>query len=333
MLAKKELAPYVVFEQTRFEDIQPSQRVQFRGNINLPSALPPGNHRLYICASEDCPEPGMVCGRATICANWNFLVLYPGILPQVSFKANNANKDQPVDFVVSVKNLGTDEINQCSGYIRIFDFSKKHVGTAFLESKPVPSNADVELNSRFNTKGLLPGNFSATAFVDCDGEESVKNASFRIGTLNVMIVGHTKELEIGGIKRFITTVESAWNDPLNVYTDVSISNGEKGVEAKTATYQLKPWSTLDLEAFIDTDELDAGRYDVSINAYFAEKTSSREGKIDLVKKGGAEPAAAIEEQKPSQQLGTTAITLVLIVVVLVLTGINIFLALRNKKKR
>ena len=65
----------------------------------------------------------------------------------------------------------------------------------------------------FDTKGLRPGNYSATANMDFDGMKKTDSDNFRIGNLNVKVVDYTKELDNSGIKRFDVTVESEWNDP------------------------------------------------------------------------------------------------------------------------
>lgn len=333
--AKKDLEKYVVFEKTRLENISRGSKVAINGKILFPSELEPGWHELYVCVREDCKGEGTVCGRAGVCANLAFMVLYPGIYPVISLSAPNTNENQPVDFKVNIVNYGKDKIDQASGRVEVFDLSGKHVGTAFLDSASIGSYKNAVLNGIFQTRGLLPGNFTATAFIDCDGEKQNANASFRIGTLDIMIVDHTEELEISGIKRFITTIESVWNDPLNVYADVVIRDEEDHVEAKTATYRLDPWKTLDLEAFVDTAGLKDKDYDVRITVHFAgeEKVLGSRIRMTAPEMPVAPQSPAFEAERPAPGISSTAITLILIAIVIILTVVNIFLAAHNKKKR
>jgi hypothetical protein len=333
--AKKDLAQYVVFEKTRLENISRGSKVPISGKIIFPSELEPGWHSLYVCVREDCKGAGTVCGRAGVCANLAFMVLYPGIYPVISLSAPNTNEKEPVDFTVNVKNYGKNKINQATGRIEVFDLSNNHVGTAFLDTQSVESYKDAKLTARFQTNGLLPGNFTAKAFVDCDSEKKTANASFRIGTLDIKIVDHTEELEVSGIKRFITTVESVWNDPLNIYADIVIQDSEKKVEAKTATYRLEPWKTLDMEAFIDTAGLEEKKYNVRITVYFAGEQKVLDSNIRMTapEKPKTQQTSAVEAEKPAPGISSTAITIILIAIVIILTVINIFLAAHNKKKR
>jgi hypothetical protein len=333
--ADSELAKYVVFEKNRFENVPPGTAIPISGKIKLPAEL---NHSgwnvVFICGREDCPGGGTMCGRAAVCAAIQFMVLYPGINPIVGLSAPNVNRDQPVDFSVSVENLGKEGISSATGRIDVFNINKEKVGDAGIEAKPVKSAAKENLNARFETAGLLPGNYSATAYVDADGEKREANASFRIGTLEIKVLSHTKELATGGIKRFVTKVESVWNDPLDVFANVQISDSNNSVASKTSTNRLKPWQTLDLEAFIDTSKLEEKEYDVRIELFYAEKKTVFEGKVKLI----APPAAAVNatvpklEEPKKEGISATALTIILVIVVIILTAVNIFLALYRKKK-
>ncbi|MBU2561323.1 MAG: hypothetical protein KKD17_03420 [Nanoarchaeota archaeon] len=332
------LAKYVVLDRTSFENVSPGSRIPFYGRIIFPSEIdPPGWHLTYICVEEGCTVKGTVCGRASACAGLNFMVLYPGINPVVSLSAPNVNRDQAVSFKVSVNNLGKDDIASCAGTIDVFDLQRTKAGVAQVISRPVKSAETVQLDALFNTAGLLPGNYTATADIDCDGTIKDANASFRIGTLDVKIVDYTKELETGGIKRFVTKVESVWNDPLDAYAEIVIFDSNSSVTAKTSTNKLQPWKTLDLEAFVDTSKLEEKEYSVKINVFYAEKSSVFEGKIRMVAPqpgavAEAVPSAAEQEAPQKSGISTTALTIILVIVVVILTAVNIFLAIYRKKK-
>ncbi|MBN1543845.1 hypothetical protein JW898_00105 [Candidatus Woesearchaeota archaeon] len=336
--ADKELKGYVVFDKTRFENVPPGSILPLTGKIMLPSELShPGWNHVQICAREDCPGEGAMCGRAAVCAAINFMMLYPGVNPVIALSAPSVNRDQPVDFSVSVENLGEEDIAGASGRIEVYNINKEKVGEAALDSKQVKSAQKETLTAKFQTAGLLPGNYSATAFVDCDGTGREANASFRIGTLDVKVVDYTKELETGGIKRFVAKVESVWNDPLDAYAEIRIFDSSFSVAAKTATNRILPWQTLDIEAFIDTSKLEDKEYSVTITVFYAEKSSVLEGSIRMV----APPESAVKEAVPSaaeqeapqkQGVSATTLTIILVIVVIILTAVNIFLAVYRKRK-
>jgi hypothetical protein len=331
--ADKSLAQYVTFETVNFENVPPRSLVPINGKIIFPESLnPPGGWDLYICVTEDCPAGAQICGRGSACAALNFMVLYPGIMPIISLGAKSANPGEPIEFTVSIENIGKDEIRQASGYIDIFNLNKEKVGTAFLESKSIRSGAKDVLKAIFETTNLLSGNYSATAFVNCDGNTTEAKTSFRIGKLDVKIIDYNKEIESGAIKKFVTKVESFWNDPLEVYANIRIYDKNHSVTAKTATNKIEPWKTIDMDAFIDTTTLEPAEYDIKIDVFYGDASSTLEGKI-LVKAPIGPPVndtRAPEEEKPG--LSTTNITIILVIIVALLTIVNIFIAVYRKKK-
>jgi hypothetical protein len=338
VFAQKDLAEHVTFSQARFENIKKGSLIPFSGYVAFPVEPDhPGWHHVYICVVEDCPGGGTVCGRASSCAQLNFMALYPGIMPNVGLSTPNVNQDRPVNMEVHIENIGQEDIAQASGYVEVYNQKKEKLGRALLDSKPVKSSEKETLKGVFETKGLLPGNYSATAFLDLDGLKKQANSSFRIGTLDVRIKWFTKELETGGIKRFIVRVESAWNDPLDAYAEIELidSAGGKGTSAKTVTNRLLPWTTLDLEAFVDTAGLEEKEYDIRITTRYASEKTVMEGKIKLVapEEKAPEEKAAVEEEKPEKTgISSTTLTLLLVIVVILLTGVNVFLAIYRKKR-
>jgi hypothetical protein len=188
------------------------------------------------------------------------------------------------------------------------------------------------INALFDTSNLLSGNYSATAFVNCDGNTTEAKTSFRIGKLDVKIIDYNKEIESGAIKKFVTKVESFWNDPLEVYANIRIYDKNHSVTAKTATNKIEPWKTIDMDAFIDTTTLEPAEYDIKIDVFYGDASSTLEGKI-LVKAPIGPPVndtRAPEEEKPG--LSTTNITIILVIIVALLTIVNIFIAVYRKKK-
>ena len=334
--ATQDLAQYVVFEKTRFEDVPAGSIIPFSGRVKFPSSLePPGWHIVYICVGEECAGEGTMCGRAAACAGLNFMVLYPGINPVVSIFAPNVNRDKIMNFTVSVNNLGKDDISSCSGTIGIFNLEGTKVGAAQLESRPVKSTETVPLIAPFDTVGILPGNHTVVADIVCDGTMKQANTSFRIGNLDVKIVDYTKELTAGSIKRFVTKVESIWNDPLDVYAEITVYDGiNPPLKVKTANMRLAPWQMTDLEAFIDTSSLEAKDYKVKIEAFFAEKSVVLDGTVKILPMPAAavNATAAVEESPEKQGMSMTKLTVLLVIVVIILTMINIFFVFYRKKK-
>jgi hypothetical protein len=323
------LVPYTVMDQLSWEDQPKGKWIPITGYLDFPESMePPGTQGLEICFVESCPGKGTICGRTAACTTVQVSVPHQGIYPELSLKVNDVNEKQPVLFDATITNYGNQVIASCSGFVNVFDISKNNVGRAeFIPGGDIPSFGSATLKATLDPNNLPSGNYSAQAVVNCDGIERMANVSFRVGTLNVNIIGHTKVLEAGGIKRFVTTVESVWNDPLDIYANIEIHNKTTSVKAKTATAKLEPWKILDLEAFIDTSMLEAREYDVRIDAFYAEKKTTAEGKVNIIAPKSEEAAA-----KEKAGLSTTMLTVILVIIVVILTIVNIFLAIYRKRK-
>ncbi len=337
VFAKDELAKYVTLDQVRFEDIPKGGKFTVSGYIDLPEKLEhPGKSFLRICILEDCPGGGLICGRGSACAGIDLMMLYPGILPRISFHTSDTNQDEPVDFTANIENVGEDDIRQASGTVEVYNIEKSLVGTATFETKSIASNSKETIIARFDTYGLLPGNYSAEAKIDTDELTEDFNGTFRIGTLNIKILSYTRELESGSIKLFETTIKSEWNDPLTIYAKLHIYDDNTSIKTKSVTETLHPWKTQTVNSFIDTSGLTEKQYDVRIEVFYAEKRSFVEGKIDII--APIETSQVMAEKAPeeeiasSQGLNANTMTILLIIVVLLLTAVNIFLAVYKKKK-
>ncbi|MBI5880572.1 hypothetical protein HZB90_00405 [archaeon] len=325
-----DLAKYAVMDQLSWDDQPTGRWIPIGGYLNFPDSIePPGTHYLEVCFLESCPVEGMVCGRTGTCTSVTVSVPHQGPYPELSLRVSDTNEKQPILFEATVTNFGNQIIAACSGFVDIIDINRNNVGRAdFLPSGNISSFGSAVLKAVLDPNNLPSGNYSAKAVITCDGIERTANASFRVGTLNVNIIGHTKELETGGIKRFVTTVESVWNDPLDIRADIDIRDNKTSVKAKTATVRLEPWKILDLEAFVDTSTLEVKEYNVKIDAFYAEKKSTVEGKVNIVSPKAEE--AAVE--KETAGISTTMLTVILVIIVVILTVVNIFLAVYRKKK-
>ncbi|MFH1669084.1 MAG: hypothetical protein ABIA62_04100 [Candidatus Woesearchaeota archaeon] len=333
LIVKKDFAEYVVFDNKRIENVSKGAHFPVGGYIEFPEKIdPPGKHNMLICVLEDCPEGGMVCGRGSACASLEFMVLHPGIMPQITFAAPDVNQDELIDFTVNIENVGEEDIQQASGTIDVFNVDDVLLGSATLDTKDIPSNSPAVLSGKFDTKGLLPGNYSAKAHITTDSITNDLEDSFRIGTLDVKILSYTRELESGSIKLFETKIESSWNDPIDVYANIKIFDSDTNIEAKSVTEALLPWKTQSINAFIDTSGLEEKQYDIRVEIFYAEKSSFVEGKINIVSAPDTAAKPSEQEIAQTQGLGTSTLTFLLVVVVLLLTGINIFLAVYKKKK-
>lgn len=334
--ARGDLSEYVKFENRRLENIPANSRVPFTGIVNLPEAIRPGWHRLEICVTEDCRGGAMMCGRTGVCGLINFQALHQGIKPILrSFNGHNVNEGEPVTFTATIENQGLDTIKNVAGTINILSASDELVGSTDFNPIEINGGETKDIRTTFDTDGLLPAKYTAKADIKADNYTLSGETNFNIGFLSVDIVDYTKEIEVGGIKRFLTTIESGWNDPIPVYVDVRIYNSSDGVTARSATITLKPWEKTTIESYIDLSDFEEGEYDLEVKLHFAENTEVANDKINLIADGGSsKEEIGVEAVKETAQASSIMIiTIILIVLVVLLTLINVFLVLKRKNNK
>ena len=330
---KGDISQYVEMDQWEFENKGKKEHIPMIGHINFPENLEPPRHTLRVCFMESCPGDAAMCGRTAACAVVIVDVPYEGIHPDLSLKTTDVNENEPVNIKATITNNGKDTINSCSGYVDVFDAENKSINTVTLTNTgSINSFKSAGLTGEFMTLGVPAGNYSAIAHVDCDGISNTAISIFKIGSLNVNIIKYPKEISTGGIKKFSTTIESAWNSNLEVYADVTIFDTDKKATATTATHRLDPWKTANLDAFIDTSNLEEKEYDLKIEAFYSGTSKIINDKITLVEPSADEPEEPIQEKPEKDGISTTTLTIMLVLIVLILTVVNIFLAVYRKKK-
>ena len=331
LFARGDFAEYVVFDPINLTNIPKKSKIGFSGRIMFPE-IPEhyGISTAKICVREECKVAGASCGRAGVCNYLDILALYPGIKPYITFGTKDINRDQPLELKISILNWGQEEIKQCSGTVDIKDINGEIKGIVNLESVSVPSKTSSILEGVFNTEGILPGNFTAFASVDCDGENLDANSTFRIGKLEVKINDYTKTLEAGGIRKFSTFIESAWNDPLEVRGEITLKNNDKSSKARAAEIMLNPWAKEELEAFIDTSSLDIGEYDATIKIFYGMDETVKQGKVTITEL--LDDSKTDERPIEQQPKASNTLTIALVIIVVMLTLVNIVLAIYRRKK-
>jgi hypothetical protein len=185
----------------------------------------------------------------------------------------------------------------------------------------------------FDSEGLRPADYFARATILADDYTLYANTSFKVGTLDVKIKDYTKELKTGGIKRFLISAESGWNDPIPIFSDVRIYDANKSTISRSATVTLSPWQTAEMESYIDTEGLEPKEYDLHIDVNFADRKVSVDDKILLTE--GTNDTIIIEMPSSAEpgifNTKMMAFTIVLVIIVVILTLLNIMLMVRRKK--
>ncbi|UZE93953.1 MAG: hypothetical protein IB618_00025 [Candidatus Pacearchaeota archaeon] len=326
-----DLTPYFTLSTSVFEDLAPGELRSFEAHMKLPQELEPGEHRLYICATEAegrTPEgAGAGIGtRVRVCAVIIVISPHLGKHVEVSMDVENVAKGEDAEFKLNVFNIGTEAIDIHS----VIDIYSQEV-SAGKETKIVTLKTDKDylvsgqkttLSASHNTSDMDIGEYKVKAILYYDGLQETVEKTFRVGELNIEILEFTEEVSQNQLNPINVKVKNGWKGEIkDIYASIEVKHPTKNLviaTIKTPPTNIKAWETRNLVAYWDTTGIETGEYDAKVVLHYEDKTTVKEGKIK------------VKEFVEGPAISLTAILLfMLIIAVLVL----IILIIHMMKKR
>lgn len=283
----------------------------------------PGENKVFIGLMEKPKQGQMISTIASIRTPIIINVPYPGIYATFTVNVNDLNINETRDFSVSANNLGKEEISDSKVELKISDSKGNVVYSRLSEEKVIKVRSSQNFIFPFDASKYSPGNYKASAHITYSGEYKDLDKSFRIGSLDVSLINHTRSFMKDKISRFDITIESGWNDDIrDIYAEVRILNNTKELSFfKTASVDLEAWERKVISTFWDNSGIQEGIYDLDITLFYNGKAKTTLGKVEI-----------ISDEKGSFSINTTVI-LVLIVVILIMINILVLYKKKDKKRR
>ena len=290
--------------------------------VKLPKEIKtPGDNIVYVGVTEGTKREGFVTGIASIKTAIVIKVPYPGIYAEVEFNAPNLNINETAHFVVSLTNLGKNDINNARAEIEVFDSNKNIVETLFTDEMGVKRKDTVKLKALFDASKHRAGPYKAKAHVTYADKSKDLEDDFKIGTLNVKIINYTRNFFEGKVGKFDIEVESAWNSKINnIFAEVKVFNNTKEVSSfKTISVSLKRWEKKLISTFWETQGLGEGTYDAEITLFYEEKKTKIRDVIEItIKEEKITGKASLVDYIAGMNLSIVAIILLIVVSVIII---------------
>jgi len=317
----------------------------FRYSVKLPQSISePGTHEVDVMAMEmpGKDKEGTFVGATTAVATQLLIrVPYPGKYAKLELAVREAQPGEPVDFFLSVINLGTQDILRAKADIDILGPTNEKLATITTAEEGVDAKSTKEFKATWNANAN-PGVYHAVVTLrydaDIGGGVAVLDKNFVIGNLYIDLKSITvKDFRLGSVAKFNIIVESKWNQDIkDAYGNLVIEDeaGNTVADVKTASVDVAPLERKEMYAYWDTEGVKAGDYKARFILHYAGRTSEKELvahvevsqiRVDIVGLGigavTAEPAA-----------GTGMETMIMLLV-MVLVGINAGWFMYFKKRR
>lgn len=330
--------PYVHPVNETIND-EPGMESSFSLDIKLPDKIDalPG---IYDCgfAVHRWRDPNMppgVAAQAEVAGILNIRIPEKGRYALLTIEANNANKDEPIYFHATIKNIGEEDLRGINVKIEVMDIENKTKEVLWTESKDVPRYSTVDLWKRMETTNYEPAKYKARATVSYGGPmPAVAETEFLIGKLFVNFVSMQINATAGKINPAVVNVESWWGNPIeNVHAEVRMFN-DSGIPAgdfKTDSIELSAWQKASVKGYWDATDIEPGNYTANITLKYKGGETYANAKI-VLKEPEKKTIAANAIEKAKEVL-TSPMFIALLVIILVINVSIWLLKGRRDKKR
>jgi hypothetical protein len=258
--------------------------------IKMPDYLEPGQHQLYIVATESTGNKVAIGGIASVREGIAVFALYPAKHPIFdSLDVSDVNVNEKTTLGVTVSNQGEELIDDASGVITVYDQENQTLAILKTESKSIASNDKQSLKATLDAAlyNMTPGKYRVQGSVTYDGAkmEDTVEGSLIVGELKVNILDSTKELIVNATNKYYLTLESDWSgDITDVYAKIKTPNGKV---IKTENIDLiKPSPGRKaagiIEAYIETNDLSLGEQDLEVTLYYKGVSTTEQVKVNII---------------------------------------------------
>ncbi|MFH1915846.1 MAG: hypothetical protein ABIJ21_01145 [Nanoarchaeota archaeon] len=331
-----DLTPYVTINTYYVKDVSSGSIEPFTAYLKLPDKIDvPGIHEIRVGARETQNIGGGNMGVRTASeARIIIVALHPSDYAETGFSAPNANINDSMNFIFTIRNLGEPDL-LTKGRVDILEpETDLLLGVARTDETVVKSTQRGELVAHFNNTGLRPGPYLVHAVLNWGKQNTTEwNATINIGTKSIKVTDHTKEFVKDALNKMQITILSGWNSKMrNVNAEVQVIKDDQTFTTfKTISQDIDPWSAATLEGYLNTSGLDYGNYPIKIITRFEDYSSTHESTIEI--KEGALTPVLEEEPQEKTQLNIPTYMIVLIIIVSTLFLIFIILLILIMRRR
>jgi len=252
----------------------------FQVRLKIPADAAPGPRQLLVGVIEQPPEGAMVGGRAAYQSPVLVFVPYPGVHLEGTLFAHDININDTERVKLEVINRGTQSV-PITASIEIFDAQGASVGRQDFELLTLAGSAGKDFRYDWDSAGHAPGPYFVKAQVISPSGVLERESSFSVGSLQLRILGFTKNGTVGMINPFTIDVKSDWNSPLaSVYADVTLNDST----FKTPTIDMQPSEQATLKGYWDLTGAAVGVYDADIKVYYGGALSRATGQVSAIDK-------------------------------------------------
>jgi hypothetical protein len=326
-----DLAPYATLE-----DAAPNtgQRVVTL-HIKLPDKLPPGEHFLYLVATEIQPPGQFVGGIASVRRIIRVMSLYDDPLAVITgFTVESvAVNTSTTTATASVRSLTKQDLT-VSAEFSLIDTNGTTLSRVAAPPQTLPSDTTATLTARLPTATLTPGPFGSLVVVRYARNETNATTTFKVGNMELSLRDYPPNLTAGKVNKFLFSAESNWNRELDGYGVVTLGP----LSEKTPDTTFPRFGAAELKTYLDLSDIPVSQLNGTIKLVYHDPSSPDRAEnvrlFNITVNVVNETVPGTEsDQQPSALLAWLKKPIVLLYIGLALLVIlNLFLLLRRRKE-
>lgn len=275
---KGELSEYATLD-TDTLTIESNEK-SFTYTIRLPEGLSPGQKTLDVMVAQVPDEPAS--GKATVNAGLIAIhqlkvdVPYPGEFIDGDIYVSNSKKGEPIVFTVSLINKGTQKTDANVDII-IKGLKDEEIKRLNLGNVAISTSSQSKIEGHIINE-LEPGEYIAEAVISYGGKTKSLEKNFHSGDMMIDInTVSVKDFKLGTVAKFYVGIENKWNQPLEMYADMIVSDeqGNEIEQYKTGTMTIDARNKDIINTYWDTEGEDVGNYNIKVILNYAGKTSEK----------------------------------------------------------
>ena len=299
---------------TEYINISEVKDNQFDMTIQFPDKLiDPGIYTFTLSINEASHDySGTVGSRLAVNKNFQVLVYSNEKELEPSFSATSVNINETVQFTIFVESRGYQDIERVNAEIMVYDTKNKELGKVKTKDVPLPALLNANLRGSFDTKGLPAGSYHAKANVFYDEKMKSTNATFKIGSMELILKNYTSIIN-PGFNEFKFIIQNNWGNPLsNVFARLSLNNSEI---LETPTINVDAWQEGELKG-IALVNFSPGIYSAVLHLFYEDQ--NREIPLNITMVEIISPVVKEEKSNIWIYVSLSAVVIILIIIIIIL---------------
>lgn len=313
---------------------QNEQIIRYR--LNLPAELKSGPHTLDIVVTELGDEGAGVQTLLRLISKLVVNVAYPDKYLEAKLLIDSADINEETVFNIQLFNLGSDDITDAHALIEVFALDGTKIAEFGSNSISLASGSSGKVAGKWFAN-VRKGAYQAVATVNYDGRQILLDSQFDVGKMNIEIKNVLVEnFYLGGVAKFDIYLYNDWNYMLDdVYAQMRISQGGKiFVDTKTAPASISSGEVGKLEAFWQTEGINAGKYLVDLVVNYAGRVTQDVFEIDVQEEGIVTEFDRFTGRAVSAQDDKIMnFTAMLVIGIAVLIALNIYMLIYLRRRK